>query len=723
MPNTKIEFTAQELEAIFLFIFNMCEFNRDGCMKKILLCSAFAAAFSMFVACGDDSGSNSKVSEDDSGNGAKSYESEEDMPNCTATHAGELAVVEGEYFLCVPKKWRPLEGSVDSECGLPACGDDLEGAYFYANSAETYFQCVEGEWLGADGEPLGAEIADKCLRDSLAETAVESEDDLPNCTAKRKDVMFLVGDVIMLCNGEDWVPVDEVKSSSSKAKSSASAPKSSDSEVESSDDDDPDAKSSSSKAKSSSSAAPKSSSSTSKSSSSAAKPTVDEDAMTMKDNRTGRTYNLKNIGGILWTTTNLITGTKSGDGVYCAQNGDGDNVCTKYGSFYDYETAQTACPSGWRLPTLEETEAAWSEPTDESWQWVLAGRFKIGGDNVEYGKEGEEGRIWIADIGDNGAFQFGGGWMDQLNEPDRGHNVRCVTESTAASSSSAAASSSSVSQNGPVEGVCEAPSTPIEKGESVEWTFTRISGAKVETYSWTFSNGVISTEASPIVTYENAGEFTATVVINEGMDSESTTECSGSLEVMGIAISGCTCEFSDEGGALRDLADGSPVTVAWAVSGCENADGSMEFKYQWSEGVKNTPKGVSAEFTERTKNFTPSVTVTNADGMSMTAICPTVNIDDSDNPEYELTEQITEISLPAGTTVITMNLPEGWHNETSGDAHFQCVPKVTATTLTVDGESVGPGWYLSLLIPITSTINGYKLEVTLDNPADCQVRW
>lgn len=186
----------------------------------------------------------------------------------------------------------------------------------------------------------------------------------------------------------------------------------------------------------------KSSSSKAKSSSSAVKPVVDENAMTMTDKRTGKVYKLKNIDGILWTTTNLIYGTTSGNGVYCANNKDGKNACEVYGTFYDYETAQNACPSGWRLPTKAEAEAALKVETSDDWKWVLTGRFVTEDGKVEYSKEGSEGRLWVADDDSYNTLQLGSGYTGWLNATYRGQNVRCVTEATQTSQSSSSAKSS-----------------------------------------------------------------------------------------------------------------------------------------------------------------------------------------------------------------------------------------------------------------------------------------
>jgi len=61
------------------------------------------------------------------------------------------------------------------------------------------------------------------------------------------------------------------------------------------------------------------------------------------------TFKTTTINGVTWMAENLNIKTGNSS---CYDNNSSN--CAKYGRLYDWETAQTACPSGWRLPTKKE---------------------------------------------------------------------------------------------------------------------------------------------------------------------------------------------------------------------------------------------------------------------------------------------------------------------------------------------------------------------------------
>ena len=119
---------------------------------------------------------------------------------------------------------------------------------------------------------------------------------------------------------------------------------------------------------------------------------------TFKDSRDSKTYKKVTIVGKTWMAENL---NYAAEGSKCYENNTEN--CEKYGRLYNWETAKTACPMGWHLPSDEE----WTTLENSVGGSKTAGTILKSADDWSGGGNGTDDYAFSALPGGNGGGSFG----------------------------------------------------------------------------------------------------------------------------------------------------------------------------------------------------------------------------------------------------------------------------------------------------------------------------
>jgi len=168
---------------------------------------------------------------------------------------------------------------------------------------------------------------------------------------------------------------------------------------------------------------------------------------TFTDTRDGQTYKTVTIGGMTWMAQNI---NYKADSSWCYN--DTLSYCKKYGRLYDWNTAKTVCPKGWKLPSREDwnrlvattggkeiagkklkSKSGWGEyGTDNYGFSALPGGIRFSGS--DFIGAGYYGYWWTAtevssdNAYDRNMFYTDSDVYEHLDGKSDGYSVRCVAD-------------------------------------------------------------------------------------------------------------------------------------------------------------------------------------------------------------------------------------------------------------------------------------------------------
>jgi uncharacterized protein (TIGR02145 family) len=143
---------------------------------------------------------------------------------------------------------------------------------------------------------------------------------------------------------------------------------------------------------------------------------------TFTDGRDGQKYKTVKIGTQTWMAQNINYQTESGSWCY----NDSASYCKQYGRLYNWKTATTVCPKGWKLPSNED----WNRLVATAGGWETAsqklksksGWNKNGNGTDDYGFSALPGGGRDSDGGFGDAGYGGGWWSASENSVDYAYN-------------------------------------------------------------------------------------------------------------------------------------------------------------------------------------------------------------------------------------------------------------------------------------------------------------
>lgn len=293
---------------------------------------------------------------------------------------------------------------------------------------------------------------------------------------------------------------------------------------------------------------------------------------------------------------------------------------------------------------------------------------------------------------------------------------------------------SSSSEDKPLTGLgdCGPSTETVELNTPTTWKFTMgpsfggISAITSAQFEWTFEDGTPATSTvarsvtSGQVTYSKSGKKTATVKVSLGSTGSETIQCSKTLQVNGVPITGCKC-LGDN--IEPDVSKGE--SASWILSGCTST-GANIISYTWTGATADaTGLAATAAVTakgDEVKNV--SVAVANDDNTVVTVTCPDAKAIDATKPDYLIEKDGNANGVTFEGNVdatVVFNLPSGWHGAgDSGTCTFACQVSRGQSgngsiTGTIGTAKIGPASdYVTTTINVANTVGNNPMALKID---------
>ena len=126
------------------------EDDLSACLAKNEGDSVWVKDESAVFVCIDRKWEKQETEEDPENASIPTYESEDDLPNCSKDRKGNLALVEDEAMLCNDGKWRDLGTAYETSDSVPNCTKKREGKTVFILDEYLALVCNDGKWKEDD---------------------------------------------------------------------------------------------------------------------------------------------------------------------------------------------------------------------------------------------------------------------------------------------------------------------------------------------------------------------------------------------------------------------------------------------------------------------------------------------------------------------------------------------------------------------------------------------